>query len=107
MMLEAFDRDPPGQTSITALHHGQYKQFTRIVADLNPRAHGRYIFVCYSKQAPTGCSPITEVHAAISGERPPPLRVGWEYATWKGTSTPADTNKGAKGSYIYISFKRG
>jgi hypothetical protein len=99
--------DDVHQTSISTVHHGRHKPFTRITADLNRGAHGKYVFVCYSMQAPVECAPITDVNAKFCGERPPPLPTGWEYATWQETSTPADANKGAKGIYIFISFKRG
>jgi hypothetical protein len=51
--------------------------------------------------------PITELGSYIGSEYPPQLSNGWEYAHWVNSYTPADTNKGAKGSYIYIKFRRG
>jgi hypothetical protein len=106
IMLEAFG-DWQGETSITRWHHDENKHFTRIPSDLNRGARGKFIFVSYSKQAPVRCYPITGINAIVCGESPPSLESGWEYATWQGTSRPADTNMGAGGPFIFISFKRG
>jgi hypothetical protein len=105
IMLEAFD-DEKSSTFSDRWHQGEYKPFTRIASDLNRGAHGKYIYLNYSQRPPTARSPITEVQAIVWGERPPSLAPRWEYVTWQGTSTPADTNKGAGGPYIFISFKR-
>jgi hypothetical protein len=104
-MLEWFD-EQRGETSIVETHHGETKQFTRIIADLNRGARGAYVYLSYSRQAPSGWHPITAVHATVCGEVPPAISPGWEYVTWRGTPIPADTNKGARGPYIFISVKR-
>jgi hypothetical protein len=106
IMLECFDQWR-SETSITKLHHGETKQFTRIDSDLNRGARGKFVFVSYSHQAPPGCLPITSVHAVIGDKIPPPPSPRWEYVTWQGSPILADANKGAGGPFIFISVKRG
>jgi hypothetical protein len=106
-ILLVWSNDRIVNTSFTKSHNGQRASYTLCPTDLNTGAHGRYVYVCFSKSVPPGKKPITEINATPSGDIPPRLANDWEYACWEGTSQPADCNKGAGGPFIYISFKRG
>ncbi len=69
--------------------------FTKIPVDLNKGAGGKYIYLCFKRDAGT---PITGL-TVILGERTSPPS---EY-----TKIPVDLNQGAGGDYIYLCYKKG
>jgi hypothetical protein len=79
--------------------------YTRILVDLNSGAHGKWIYLSYTRDSNAG-RPIKEIGSDVSGSAGPGTRSGWESVCWRGTWSPADTNLGAGGPYIYLRFRR-
>jgi hypothetical protein len=105
--LDFFSDAVPSGSYITS-HVSAPAEYIRCGADLNSGAHGKYIYLYYCRTTPAGKLPITQLGSMTSGyDYPAPLSGGWEWVCWKGTSQPADTNKGAKGNYVFLKIKRG
>jgi hypothetical protein len=93
--------------TLVRTHNGHRATYHRLPGDLNKEAGGKYIYIYITKECPRGKMPIMELDSYIGDKKKPPkLFDGWEYAHWVDSHTPADTNKGAKGNFIYIKFKR-
>jgi hypothetical protein len=101
IVLEWFDNE---QT--TRQYNMNGKSYTRILVDLNSGARGKWIYLSYTKDRSSRKTPICEIEACTCHEGNPSWRDGWEFVCWRETQSPADTNKGAGGPYIFIRFRR-
>lgn len=72
--------------------------FEKINVDLNYKAGGEYVYICYSRNSIHG-PPITDIQV-FAGDSPSfPVQDGY-------TEVPGDLNKGAGGKYIYLHYTR-
>lgn len=83
------------------VHDNIKATYYRHPRDLNEGARGDYIYLLTTKES--GFDPIRRVEVYVEGDNFSP---DWLTGKWAGTSESADCNRGARGKYVYIKFKR-
>ncbi len=75
-------------------------KYKRIDVDLNCRAGGKYVYLCYTTDKVY--RPLTGINAMYDSDD---LVDPWIMATWGGTYESANVNEGTKGIAVYLNRK--
>ena len=80
--------------------NGVTAKYKRIDVDLNGRAGGKYVYLCYTKDK--AFRPLTGINVMFDSED---LIDPWIMVSWAGTYDRANVNEGTKGKPIYFNYK--